>query len=549
MDRARVQVGRISRFGLLEMSRQRLSSSLGEASQIVCPRCKGHGTIRGVESLALSVLRLLEEEAMKENTEKVVAQLPVNVATFLLNEKRSMINTIEDRHKTSIILIPNPTMETPHFEVNRVRTDEVGDEDVTSYQMATKMEVPDETLEAPTQNLVPAEAPAVTTVAPPSPVPTQKTGSEGGLIKRIFSTLMGNGGEKKTEEQPTRQDNKRPQQRRSGPRPGARRSPRGPKSGGNQQQRRSGQQQQARGPKKPRQANANKPQQKKDLEPATKQPADIQETTGAQQKNKPSDANRGKRRGRRGGRNRNRKSDNRTTETVSADNVADVTNATTNTTTSAANTTSTTSPASNTGDTNKTNHEQKTATQSSEQQTSSGTTRTSTFGSVAALGAARKERERQAALDSEKSSSSPASSKLQQGETNNSEAHTQATQQTAAPEARSVENKPEPQQQHTAQESQSQQPGQSEASKPTQPAVQQEVAKQNVNASVQAAVHQTLASNEDGPKQLTPGQKTPGQATSGQTPKPQKTQTSSTESGGQNVSENVSSIKPESSKE
>ncbi len=540
MDRARVQVGRISRFGLLEMSRQRLSSSLGEASQIVCPRCKGHGTIRGVESLALSVLRLLEEEAMKENTDSVVAQLPVNVATFLLNEKRSMINAIEERHKTSIILIPNTTMETPQFEVSRVRTDEASDEEKTSYQMATKLEVPDETLEAPTQNLAPAEAPAVTTVAPSSPAPTQKEGAEGGLIKRIFSTLMGNGAEKKKEEHPTQQDNKRPQQRKPANRPGAKRSPRGPKSGGNQQQRRGGQQQQARGPKKPQQANTNKPQQKKDLEPATNQPADIQETTGAQQNNKPSDANRGKRRGRRGGRNRNRKSDNRTTETVSAD----TTNAAANTTstTSATNTSSTTSPASNTVDTNTTNSEQKAAIQPPVQETSTGTARTtSTFGSVAALGAARKERERQAAMDSEKSSSSPASSNQQpssspqpatnqqQGETKNSDSQKPVTQ--------------------IAQDRQSVQSGQSEASKPAEPTVQKEVAKQNVNASVQAAVHQTLASNEDSPKQVAPAQNSPRQVTSGQPEKSQPTQTSSTESGGQNISGNVSSIKPEPSKE
>ncbi|MEW8222972.1 MAG: ribonuclease E, partial [Candidatus Thiodiazotropha taylori] len=102
-DRARVQIGRISRFGLLEMSRQRLRPSLGEASELVCPRCKGHGTIRGVESLSLSVLRIIEEEAMKENTGRIMAQLPVDMATFLLNEKRQMIHDIEKRQSIEVV--------------------------------------------------------------------------------------------------------------------------------------------------------------------------------------------------------------------------------------------------------------------------------------------------------------------------------------------------------------------------------------------------------------------------------------------------------------
>ncbi|MEX2516371.1 MAG: Rne/Rng family ribonuclease, partial [Gammaproteobacteria bacterium] len=120
-DRARVQVNRISRFGLLEMSRQRLRPSLGESSHIVCPRCDGTGHIRGVESLSLSVLRLIEEESMKENTAKVVAQLPVDVATFLLNEKRISLHEIEQRTAVGIILIPNIDMETPRYSVQRIR--------------------------------------------------------------------------------------------------------------------------------------------------------------------------------------------------------------------------------------------------------------------------------------------------------------------------------------------------------------------------------------------------------------------------------------------
>lgn len=124
-DRARVQLGRISRFGLLEMSRQRLRPSLGESAHNVCPRCSGHGTIRGTESLALSILRILEEESIKDNTGQIEAQLPVAVATYLLNEKRKAIQNIEKRHNVSLLIIPNPNFDTPHYQIVRHRTDDV----------------------------------------------------------------------------------------------------------------------------------------------------------------------------------------------------------------------------------------------------------------------------------------------------------------------------------------------------------------------------------------------------------------------------------------
>ena len=123
IDRARVQVGRLSRFGLLEMSRQRLRPSLSEHTQIACPRCEGRGQIRSVESLALAVLRLIEEECMKDRTGRVVAQLPVDVATYLLNEKRSVIAEFESRYMVVVTLVPNETLETPKYEILRVRTD------------------------------------------------------------------------------------------------------------------------------------------------------------------------------------------------------------------------------------------------------------------------------------------------------------------------------------------------------------------------------------------------------------------------------------------
>ena len=124
MDRARVQVGRISRFGLMEMSRQRLRPSLEETSGHVCPRCNGTGVIRDIQSTGLSILRLIEEEAAKENTGQIRALVPVPVGTFLLNEKRALISGIEQRHGSKVVIIPNPAMETPHYEVLRLRPDD-----------------------------------------------------------------------------------------------------------------------------------------------------------------------------------------------------------------------------------------------------------------------------------------------------------------------------------------------------------------------------------------------------------------------------------------
>lgn len=124
-DRARVQLSRISRFGLLEMSRQRLRPSLGESAHNVCPRCTGLGTIRGTESLALSVLRIIEEECIKDNTAQVEAQLPVDVATYILNEKRKAVRQLEERNKVQILVLPNVNLTTPHFEINRRRSEDV----------------------------------------------------------------------------------------------------------------------------------------------------------------------------------------------------------------------------------------------------------------------------------------------------------------------------------------------------------------------------------------------------------------------------------------
>jgi ribonuclease E len=200
-DRARVQMGKISRFGLMELSRQRLRPALAETSYIPCPRCTGTGHIRSTESAALHILRILEEEAMKENTAAVHVQVPVDVATFLLNEKRPDIQAIELRHKVTILLIPNIHLETPAHAITRLRHDDLNVEDVRepSYRMvdapieelarqASREEAAKPRQEAAIKSISPdqpapimSEKPAK--VAPPvTPEPAQP-----GLIAKIFS--------------------------------------------------------------------------------------------------------------------------------------------------------------------------------------------------------------------------------------------------------------------------------------------------------------------------------------------------------------------------
>ncbi|MEP1471737.1 MAG: ribonuclease E [Halieaceae bacterium] len=174
IDRARVQVGRISRFGLLEMSRQRLRPSLGETSAIVCPRCTGQGTIRDTKSLALSILRLLEEEATKERSAEVRAIVPVDVAAYLLNEKRSALGEVEEVSGSRVLVIPNPNLETPHFELQRLRDDEVSDGDhETSYKV--ELAVPDtESISDSHSADIPQQQAVVQAIAPqaaPAPQP------------------------------------------------------------------------------------------------------------------------------------------------------------------------------------------------------------------------------------------------------------------------------------------------------------------------------------------------------------------------------------------
>ncbi len=210
MDRARVQIGRISRFGLLEMSRQRLRPSLGEATQMVCPRCNGYGTIRNIESLSLSLLRIAEEEALKEHTGRVIIQVPVEVSTFVFNEKRKDLVDIETRTGVEISFIANTGLETPHYEVTRVRISETrGLEGKASYDLADADEqvyIPNRDEEA-TQE---AERPAVRSVTPaqPAPVVEKKVEPQPGLLTRLLGSLFGGTEEEEKKPKDSRKDRK-----------------------------------------------------------------------------------------------------------------------------------------------------------------------------------------------------------------------------------------------------------------------------------------------------------------------------------------------------
>ena len=194
-DRARIQLGRISRFGLLELSRQRLRPSLGETSSIVCPRCNGQGHIRDVKSLALSILRLIEEEVMKERTGEIQAQVPVAVATYLLNEKREPLRAIEDAHNVRVVIIPNQNLETTHFEVERIRDDQ------TTAQPSHEMELlegnKDADIASAQDTEIKTQEPAVKLMAPdtappapkPAPAPAATAKENLGILAHFFTWL------------------------------------------------------------------------------------------------------------------------------------------------------------------------------------------------------------------------------------------------------------------------------------------------------------------------------------------------------------------------
>ncbi|PTO73717.1 ribonuclease E [Vibrio splendidus] len=237
LDRARVQIGRISRFGLLEMSRQRLSPSLAEASHHICPRCTGTGVVRDNESLALSVLRLIEEEALKDNTAQVLAVVPVPIASYLLNEKRRSVNHIEKNQEVKITVVPNSDMETPHFEVIRVREGE--EFDLLSYLLPTKLEALKEAeskepveqtirpkkieepalkgFAAPAQSApTPAPAPKAVEEKKVEPAATQEPSLIGRFFKAIGSFLFGSSTQEEKKKEEEKQEEKPKNNRNNG---------------------------------------------------------------------------------------------------------------------------------------------------------------------------------------------------------------------------------------------------------------------------------------------------------------------------------------------
>jgi ribonuclease E len=350
VDRARVQIGRISKFGLLEMSRQRLRPSLGESSQIVCPRCTGQGTIRGVESLSLSVLRIIEEEVMKDNTQRVIARVPVDVGTYLLNEKRELLVELESRHKIPVMLIPTPALDTPNYDIQRIRQDDsIEDKPAPSYHIAKEPieseEVPQDFVEKPSP-----EQPAVSGIKPTTPAPQAPTPVKAaapkkpGLLKRLMASLFGKKEEPKKRPDSRRQGSqqRRPQQSRGrgaqGNRSGGRRrQPQGNRAGGRQAQDSSSRQGRSSG-KRPqarqdnRQNKAQDKSQDKSRQPestATPATAGDAQSGDAQkeQQQKARSQGRGSRRGRRGGRGRSGQNRNPGKQTEASGNTAEAENA------------------------------------------------------------------------------------------------------------------------------------------------------------------------------------------------------------------------------
>ncbi|OOF50477.1 ribonuclease E [Rodentibacter genomosp. 1] len=227
-DRARIQISRISRFGLLEMSRQRLSPSLGESSHHICPRCQGTGKVRDNESLSLSILRLIEEEALKENTKQVHTIVPVQIASYLLNEKRKAISSIEKRHSVDVIVVPNEAMETPHFSVFRVRDgeevnelsynlakihclqDDTGDEALTSRNSDTIV----------VQEQVAVESAAVSlSISEAAPTPLERKSKEPSLLVKFMAKIKRLFTSENVEEEKNKSKNNRARHNRTPRRP------------------------------------------------------------------------------------------------------------------------------------------------------------------------------------------------------------------------------------------------------------------------------------------------------------------------------------------
>lgn len=320
IDRARVQIGRISRFGLLEMSRQRLRPSLGETTAIVCPRCNGQGTIRDTKSLALSILRLLEEEAIKDRSAEVRAIVPVDVAAYLLNEKRSALGEIEQDTKARVLVVPNPNFETPHFEVQRLRDNEVDGDHEISYKV--DVAVPDADAISDAHKPQPAQQQAavqgIVNAQPPKPEPKPKQESKAkqpsndtksghrrrrpktykkpGIFARIWALLFG----ETPKQAKARQNAEREAARKKAKESGSSGKSSGNRSGRNRNRRRGqgqgqGQGQKGEGQRRSQEQNRNRNNQKGQEQESRKDSRGGQEGRGRRRR---SSDNRGRGRGR-----------------------------------------------------------------------------------------------------------------------------------------------------------------------------------------------------------------------------------------------------------
>lgn len=209
-DRARVQTGKISRFGLLELSRQRLRPSLGESNHIPCPRCHGTGHIRGIESTALHILRITQEEAMKENSKAIQVQLPVEAATFLLNEKRADIHKIEQRTGVEVVLIPNIHLETPNYTITRIKSDDSAEDGPRSYQMVEMPTEEEVHNHAATEVKAVKQVAAVRGITPsaPAPISVEKVEKAVSLLTR-FTNWLGSLTKSEAPKPETRENNGR----------------------------------------------------------------------------------------------------------------------------------------------------------------------------------------------------------------------------------------------------------------------------------------------------------------------------------------------------
>jgi len=346
-DRARVQLGKISRFGLMELSRQRLRPALAESAYIPCPRCHGIGHIRGTESTALHILRILQEEAMKDNTAQVVAQVPIDVATFLLNEKRAEIHTIEARFKVNVLLVPNTYLETPNYKVQRLRHDDLNQAEPLppSFTMVERPEEEDPINKRKDEAREPRQEAVVKGIPPglPAPMPVARTveaPAQENWLNKVLGWFRpkaaepvppaapvrteaprearGRGGRQDRDRRGNQRDERRePREGRDGQRDGSK--PRSPQAGAQQARRerepRDGQRNEARndareGPRDPQKQRpprepkpAQEPRASADQSPAITQPQ-----PGAVKEGEHGEGGRRRRRGR-GGRERGERSE------------------------------------------------------------------------------------------------------------------------------------------------------------------------------------------------------------------------------------------------